>query len=287
LTGVAPPSFRGLYERIMGYDGTQFRTDLLAPWLREHSTRTAEWFTMIGEQSGDPFPASISDENLWDLYAFSRVNDALRIDFQPFSPHSGAPEHWREWFGLTVDDYQDFVAQCGLEVLPPGLEFSPFGHEIVTVEQSQDHSAPIRLDCELWPTVVAGRLLISRAGACVTAGRAQAAKEVAENSTLYWAYLRRNRKCADLSLGWGSNSQWRTGFRRDYLSAGQCHLNVDGDPARAKYLGTEDPADRQRVELLIHRCLVTLGRSDDDDLWPYDDHFCGPSDNLNGVLAHS
>ncbi len=256
----------------MGCDRANVRAELLVPWLREHGARAADWFAMIGERPGESYPA-LASEDLWTLYAFSRVNDALRMDFQPFRAASGAPESWRKWLGLHVDDYRDFVERCGLNARPPTSTFTPFFHEIVTVEQSVNVSDPISLAGELWPTVMAGSLLISRAGACITAGRAHIVREVAENSTLYWSHLRRNRRCADLSAGWGSNSQWTTSFRRDYLASSLIHLNVDApdDIDRSEDKGGAGLTKRERIELLVHRCLVTESMSDDEDLWPYDD----------------
>jgi hypothetical protein len=49
----------------------------------------------------------------------------------------------------------------------------------------------------------------------------------AATSTLHWAWARRHRPVEDLSHGWGSNSQWDTDFRRDYLLPDQLLCNVD------------------------------------------------------------
>lgn len=286
LSDVLPPWFRSLYENIINYDGMHFYAELLAPWLKEHSSRAAEWFAMISERPGEPYP-SLTSEDLWVLYAFSRVDDALRLDFQPDRLECDLPEGRREWPCLRVDDYQNFVEGCGLKVCPPASTFTPFLHEIVTVEQSSNESEQIELAHEFWPAVMAGNLLISRAGTCITAGRTHIVKEVAENSTLYWSYLRRNRRCNDLSLGWGSNSQWRTEFRRDYNVSGMIYLNVDAPEDKDMIDVDEEPlTKRQRFELLVHRCLVTESRPDENDLWPYYEEYSGSLESLTATGAY-
>jgi hypothetical protein len=101
----------------------------------------------------------------------------------------------------------------------------------------------------------------------VRAGRLHLLKEVAERSTLYWAYARNHRKSEDLSRGWGSNSQWRTAFRRDYALGGRLFYNVDARPHPG---GPDaDLTAAERAELLRHRCFVTC-TTPSDDLWPYD-----------------
>jgi hypothetical protein len=91
----------------------------------------------------------------------------------------------------------------------------------------------------------------------------------------------------DLSVGWGSNSQWRTCFRRDYQISGVLFYNVDADGPDAVDLaapvetwpqdnrpgGSLNPqlSVQQRRELLMHRCFVT-GPEPTGDCWPYDDY---------------
>jgi hypothetical protein len=101
----------------------------------------------------------------------------------------------------------------------------------------------------------------------VRAGRARLVKEVAERSTLYWAYARNTRPTDDPSRGWGGNSQWRTAFRRDYALDGRLWYNVGGREHPGGAGG--DLAPRERDELLRHRCFVTCTGAS-DDLWPYD-----------------
>jgi hypothetical protein len=102
---------------------------------------------------------------------------------------------------------------------------------------------------------------------------------------MYWAYTRRNRPAADLSHGWGSNSQWATDFRRDYVTADAYVYNVDGTINLGKDrrfvdvhpIGDRDEIDEADapyntrpvlIELLTHRCFtVTPGRASGE--FPY------------------
>jgi len=80
---------------------------------------------------------------------------------------------------------------------------------IVAVIPSDDADEPITLVKQHWPTMMLGAMMFSRGGVTVRGGRNQIRKEVAEESTLYWAYCRMNRRTMDLSVGWGSNSGGR------------------------------------------------------------------------------
>jgi hypothetical protein len=96
-------------------------------------------------------------------------------------------------------------------------------------------------------------------------------------STLYWADRRKGRPVNDLSDGWGSNSRWRTSFRRDYVVGDTRFYNVDGKYDLAAQAA--DAADAghspalslaERIELLTQRCLVSSTKAH-EELWPYDD----------------
>jgi hypothetical protein len=79
-----------------------------------------------------------------------------------------------------------------------------------------------------------------------------------------------------LSMGWGSNSQWRTAFRRDYRQGDLFLYNVDGRASLDAGASHEDDRDgltfEERVELCRNRCILRT-RKDDSDLWPYDDSY--------------
>jgi hypothetical protein len=96
----------------------------------------------------------------------------------------------------------------------------------------------------------------------VRAGASVMDPVVASLSRMYWAWWRRNRQPTDLSHGWGSNSQWRTDFRRDYVADGQLYYNVD----RYKHTRRGDLPDDVAAELVRYRCSLLVDHGDE---WPY------------------
>jgi hypothetical protein len=93
-------------------------------------------------------------------------------------------------------------------------------------------------------------------------------------STLYWAYRRKNRPYQDVSHGWGSNSQWRTRFRRDFRIGDEFYYSVDDKNDLSLMEPTEvnnNGLTREEcVELLTNRCFLITTKPH-HDLWPYDD----------------
>ena len=221
-------------------------------WLSANAPER-KWLTKMQQTNGKSIPP-MPIEEIWRLYALSRVADALITRMAKDSGCTRAYAKFMEGNGLST-----IVAD----------RFHPFFHEIVAVVASEDNDAPITVTNIIWPGFMCGSLLIARAGVSVSGGTNNITKDIAENSTLYWCYRRANRPTEDLSLGWGHNSQWRTGFRRDYFVDGQFHYNVDGKPA----LDDSELSQSQQVELLRHRCFVTTSRPH-ADLWPYAIRHC-------------
>lgn len=214
--------------------------------------------------------------DIWELYALSRVNDFLLLPFQSGSEFKSG------WPGPSVEphDYFKFFLSLGMHEFHE-KNFHPFYHEIIEVNQSDDRNEPIALAEIVWPGFMLGEMMFSRAGVKVTGGAAHIKKEIAEQSTLYWTFRRKNRPVSDLSHGWGSNSQWRTNFRRDYKSEKSFFYNVDeeldvrfpdpltthtANPAR------EDLTPDERIELLRNRCFI-ITEKPHNDLWPFEDFY--------------
>ena len=191
---------------------------------------------------------------LWDAYAVHRVDSWLRLGFQQPARDDDEP------IDVTVDAYVELWRGLGLSAIAPPV-FHPFFVEIVDVEPDEDPAAPPTLLELVWPCLMWGRMLFARAGGRVRAGADVLDRRVACTSTLYWAHLRRDRPCQDLSTGWGSNSQWRTSFRRDYVDGELLRYNVDAKPRR-------DATDPRDDELLRYRCAVRASAL--DDAFPYD-----------------
>jgi hypothetical protein len=253
------PDFRSLFNEITDYRDEFLYDDVLVPWVAANGN-DVNWLCLFALKRGSPIPAA-SHEDLWHLYAVSRVNDLLLQSHQPDCGFG--------WIvsAVSIPQYTAFMTALGFYVVKPTM-FSSFYHEIVEVEQSNDTDSEIELVHEFWPALMLGPMLFSRAGARVAGGNKHVNKNVAETSTLYWTFCRRNRQTNDLSRGWGSNSQSRTEFRRDYAIKGSAYLNVDA-PAVERFVEPREFAEEELKELLRHRCFIT-STNPHDDLWPFD-----------------
>jgi hypothetical protein len=259
--------YRKLFDLILGDHTRPVYGSVIAPWVEAHHGER-EWLRSFASRRAEPIPPA-AVEDLWRLYALSRVNETLLLGFQ----HGRADGS--DWPGpeISLDDYRSFAESLGLTTTEPAA-FSPFYHEVVEAEEARDEDQPLRLASVFWPCLLLGDMVFSRAGVRVSGGRQFIRKDVAESSSLYWAFRRKNRPHEDLSQGWGSNSQWRTCFRRDYRIGQDFHYNVDGkhdlslpEPAAED---RDDLTREERIELLTNRCFVRTTKPH-ADLWPYDD----------------
>jgi hypothetical protein len=251
--------YRALFDALLDYAGGALHDDVLRPWIAANDGER-RWLDEIRRRTGSPVPP-MRPEELWRLYALSRIVQMLQLSFAPDTPE-------RTWnLGrIDLDEYQAFMGALGLEPIER-RSFHPFFHEVVAVHPLPDESAAPEVVYEYWPGYMLGPLLISRAGCRVAAGSRHLVKEIAESSTLYWSFARNTRPTEDQSNGWGSNSQWRTDFRRDYLLDGELRYNVDARPHPGRW--DRDLDEAERAELLRHRCFVTCAKPG-GDRWPYD-----------------
>lgn len=268
--------FRPLFGEMLSWRSPRTEPSLyyevLLPWMDANSEHI-KWLRDFGERVGDPVPVITADDR-WDLYSISRVHDALLAASQAqltindvndnFAFYSKYIDRWN----LTPEQYLSFMQALGFQPREQ-QSFTPILHEIVHVDQSADKRQPITLIGEYWPALMLGDLLFSRAGVYVEGGEDHVIKHVAERSAMFWTWMRLNRPTQDLSMGWGSNSQWRTDFRRDYLYGDRAHLNVDARPAHAR---DNVLTPEKRHELLLNRCFIkTLEPTPAVNLWPYDE----------------
>lgn len=266
------PWFRALYDEILAYKRHTLFHDVLMPWTERARVAVADLARFRTPVVYDPKDEE-SQSSMWNLYALSRVNDLLLMSFQSVDGNSKL---------ATISDYeyQSFFTSIGF-ILTDVRSFDALHHEVVRVEQSADDSEPVQIYEQLWPELKLGQMIFSRAGVSVLAGRSHIVKEVAEQSTLYFSFRRAKRKTSDLSVGWGSNSQWRTDFRRDYQVGNTRIYNVDGNKQlKANESSSTDQyglTASERIEHCKFRCLVVTHKPD-HDLWPYDDRYEEVSD---------
>lgn len=258
--------------------------EFIVPWLAKVGSERI-WLAEFSARSGNPYPgADIVD--LWRLYALLRVNDVCILRFQPRVDEEASKNTPWDGPNITLEHYIEMFRSLGFQIVNRET-FHPFFHEIVMVEQSDDENAQIQITEVKWPGLMLGNMMFSRAGVCVRGGVNHVLQDIAQSSTMYWTYWRKYRKSMDLSVGWGSNSSWRTDFRRDYLIDGNYFYNVDVSPELRIDLSdmkvifdasrVENATRVQRIELLRNRCFIQSAIRPDNDLWPYYDFFHEPA----------
>jgi len=274
--------FRALCHDYLNYTGDALYHDVLEP----QEARARESVAALSHHR--TFGATANDGDLWEWYALSRLCDYL-IAGLPLDIYESLPD--REPPQIAPIEYEAFFDALGFAPIPTESEpFHPFFHEIVRVIEDAGATAPT-IDREYWRGYMWGQMLFARAGVAVRCPPGYFDKGIAEKSCLYFTYYRRHRPTSDLSHGWGSNSQWRTHFRRDYHTGDAFHFNVDGkyplgDEAafvaslsphdRAQYAEERGSADAltmdERIELLTHRSFVRCAK-DGSDRFPFSDRY--------------
>ncbi|MBB2940635.1 hypothetical protein FB565_000339 [Actinoplanes lutulentus] len=256
-----------LFKPTRDYVGVDWGRDVLAPWVAANRG-VLDSLHRIG--APEMATASISVEDSWALYALSRVAEVLILSSQPEKTADDAdPDPL-----LPPRAYEQFITGIGGRSVNIG-SFHPFLHEITDVASADNSQAQPELVASRWPACFVGSMLLLRGGVTVRAGADRLDPQITTESTLYWAWHRQYRPVSDLSHGWGSNSQWRTRFRRDYWLADRLAYNVDAvvDP-RAVSDADEDQRDRD-VDLLRYRCSTLVDHG--ADAWVWDSHHTEPT----------
>jgi hypothetical protein len=237
--------------------------DVLTPWINENADTLRETLAPLGVHGRWQRVEYAWGDLLEQAYALSRVSDLLLLGFQPDLP-AEVETPWAHVLHLpghdvriTVDDYVSVFSALGMRRVEVA-RFDPFFHEIAAVEQSDDPNAPIEVVGELWPCMMLGEMLFGRAGVRARAGEQQAVAGIADRSMLHEVFLRRHRPSSDGSLGWGHNSQWKTDFRRDYLTADAYRFNIDAsmDIDDDNEFDDSQLTSSERRDLLRYRCVV-------------------------------
>jgi hypothetical protein len=267
-----------LFGRLLDYRGNAWGMEVLLPWVAEHRDLVDELHE-IGRPENRRVPPERAPKGysiLWELYALSRVLDVL---ISPFQPVNGDPDilDWTQdppgpwWTGPvpSTDAYVPFMEAMACTRVAED-RFHPFFHEIVAVQSAGDPAHRPELVDEVWPGYMVGSMLLVRAGVTVRAGSDVLEPAIASRSALYWSWWRRNRRVVDCSHGWGSNSQWGTDFRRDYVDGDELHYNVDRHPAEAKHRRRRALTPEQSLSLVRFRCSTTVDLGPDQ--WPFYEH---------------
>ncbi len=233
------------------------------PWLDEHADAVREALLPLAVFGGWTRATYEFGDPLELLYALSRVSDALIYKFQPQLP-PGSETPWahdihepERWPHVTRAQYLAAFSRLGMTPIGEAT-FEPFFHEVVHVTQHQRPQAPVEITGTLWPGLMFGQMLFNRTGVTVRAGAQHLVAGIADRSPLHEVFMRRYRETLDGSLGWGHNSQWKTDFRRDYLTDTAFHFNVDQEPDPDQYLlgQPKTPTPTEQTDLVRHRCLT-------------------------------
>ena len=126
---------------------------LVRPWLlSEEVEREKQWLAAFAARPETPYPPA-EIEDLWRLYALSRVNDVMLLSFQPAPPNSLTDyEGSGHTLNFSLDQYVHFMTTLGL-TRKERPSFHPFFHEIVSVETSDND---VGLSLRLVKTVING-----------------------------------------------------------------------------------------------------------------------------------
>ena len=251
-----------LYDALHERDVVDAYTDVLEPWTEQHPDER-RWLADFSRRTESSWTVA-TDEDLCRLYSVYRVTSTLLLRFQrgraDGSDYAGPT--------ISVEGYRLFHEALGFCVADVAA-FHPFYHEIVGVQQAVSAAAPIEVVEQRWPSLMLGNLMFCRAGCVVVGGSNHVVKDIAERSTLYWTFRRKDRPCNDLSHGWGSNSQWRTTMRRDYRTSSGFDYNVDAEKSLDSAGDTVDGLSLEAMrELVRNRCMLRTA-VDDSDLFPY------------------
>jgi len=275
---------RTLFHALSEYDGDDVWEDILGyvmerPWMIDLKDRFA---TVREVEHTAPWQSEDEDllQTLYLLYAASRVRDVLVFARQPPPLDPQMQRGLDEWLNRTepsfellpIDRFEAFFEHVGCRSTTVPF-FDPILHEIVVCDQSDRADDDIVVIEQLWPALLIGELVFARAGVRVRAGSARARAGVADRSPMYWEHWRRHRRTFDLSMGWGTNSQWGTRFRRDYLTDSGRVFNFDALVQRRGEAreATEAALSADQLEELVkNRCMLRSHDELNHELWPYD-----------------
>lgn len=253
------------FETILDFKAEGFFESVIKKWIVENDYKN--YISNISNKiSGRK--NELLQEDIWELYALSRVLDLLTL---PFQTDNDADDS--DWKGprITVAEYIEFNNLLGLEITTP-FSFKPFNCEIIEAQIGMNDFEII--ECN-FPAVKLNNLMIKKAGVKILLNPDKFNLNLINKASIYWAFRRKNRKYFDLSQGWGSNSQWRTDLRLDIETENSYIYNVTGrfnlnSPTieLTEELNQQDLELNEAVELTVFRHFMKCTK-DDSDLFPY------------------
>lgn len=270
------PAMRQVFHALCDMDEGEDATELLSfaagqEWMAEDARLASSVARLDLTMPWEPETDELH-QALWTLYAASRVRDVLLLAHQPSPADDSVGELdkalYREqprFRPVPVDQITQFFAAIGCQPVTEA-SFDPILHEIVACEAAAEPDAPIRITRQVWPALMIGELVFTRAGVNVRAGSAHAVPGVADSSTLHWEYWRRHRVTSDGSFWWGHNSQWRTEIRRDYITGSGHVYDYDAfsyfSRQRRLHFGddrTHQPLTAEAASFIKNRCQLRAG----------------------------
>ena len=259
-------SIRDLYFKILGFEGKKLYESVLKNWVfdNEYSNYLSNISNKLQIDK-----TNLSQEDIWELYALTRVLDILTLQFQTNNNADGS-----DWLGsqLSISEYIEFATLIGLDITTPKL-FNTFDCEIIEIQAGK---IDFQISECFFPAVKLKNLMIKRAGMRISLNPANYNLTLINNASIYWTFRRKNRKYLDLSQSWGSNSQWRTDLRLDietnnsfiYNQKGKFDLN-NLTTELIEELSQQNLEIQEAIELTKFRHFIKSTK-DDTDLFPYD-----------------
>jgi hypothetical protein len=260
-------SIRDLYDKILNFEGEGLYQNVLQIWVAENSYK--KYLSNIFNKRQSDNKIDLSQEGIWEFYALTRVLDILTLRFQTNNKADGS-----DWLGpeFSLSEYIAFIDLIGLDAIVP-KSFDTFDCEIIEAQEGQND---FHISECCFPAVKLENLIIKRAGVKIMLNSQDYNLTLINNASIYWTYRRKNRKCLDLSQGWGSNTQWSTDFRIDVETKDSFVYNLKGKfdlnnltPELSEELSQQNLELQEAIELTKFRHFIKSTK-DDTDLFPYD-----------------
>ncbi|GAB4448667.1 MAG: hypothetical protein Fur0028_03780 [Bacteroidales bacterium] len=260
-------SIRDLHDKILEFEDEGLYEKVLKIWVAENSYKN--YLSKTFDKLNADKKVDLSQEDIWEFYALTRVLDILTLRFQTNNKADGT-----DWLGpkFSLSEYIAFIDLIGLESTTP-QSFSTFDCEIIEAQEGEND---FHISECFFPAVKLKNLIIKRAGVKVLLNPQNYNLTLINNASIYWAYRRKNRKYWDLSQGWGSNSQWRTDLRIDVETKESFIYNLKGKfdlsnltSELSEELSRQNLELQEAIEITKYRHFIKSTK-DDIDLFPYD-----------------